>query len=303
MTTAHPSTSTVQPVQSIQMIVAWTAMLIVSPLPEIISGLITPNPPGWFLWFDFGALILLLGLSFTQPALQGLRGFLLAILAYMVGGVIWVSVRNSTAYSNWTQNTSWALTQIVEVSGHLLGVIFMALTLIGSGLTRRDLFLVKGDPNALAQPSPLHQTKEPQPWPRIIRDWLPWYLGIMILVLVLTFRPDLSRFAHALVYLPTVIIASAINAFQEEFRFRSVLLARLGSVLGPNRALWLTAIFFGLNHIVGSQPNGPWGFFLATYLGWFLGKSMLETRGFYWAFLIHFLGDFAIFLFIATEHV
>lgn len=99
------------------------------------------------------------------------------------------------------------------------------------------------------------------------------------------------------------MIAATINAFQEEFRFRSVLLPRLGSVLGSNPALWLTAVFFGLNHIVGSQPNGPWGFLLATYLGWLLGKSMLETRGFVWAFLIHFLGDFTIYIFEAIDQV
>jgi membrane protease YdiL (CAAX protease family) len=286
-----------------RMIVAWAAMLIVSPLPEIISALITSNPFRWFFWFDFGALLVLLGLSFIQPTLRGLRGYLLAILAYIVGGLSWVLFRESTAYMNWVQNASWGVTQIAEVSGHLLGALLMALTLIGSGLTRRDLFLVKGDPNALAQPHPLHQTKEPRPWPRIIREWLPWYLGIMILVLVLTFRPDLSRAARALVFLPAAIIAAAINAFQEEFRFRSVLLPRLGPVLGSNPALWLTAVFFGLNHIIGSQPNGPWGFLLATYLGWLLGKSMLETRGFYWAFLIHFLGDFTIYVFEAIDQV
>lgn len=35
-------------------------------------------------------------------------------------------------------------------------------------------------------------------------------------------------------------------------------------------------------------------------MGWLLAKSMLETGGFFWAWLIHFLQDILIFSFILT---
>jgi hypothetical protein len=38
---------------------------------------------------------------------------------------------------------------------------------------------------------------------------------------------------------------------------------------------------------------------LAGYLGWIAAKSMIETRGFVWVFLIHFIGDFIIYSFWA----
>jgi hypothetical protein len=35
-------------------------------------------------------------------------------------------------------------------------------------------------------------------------------------------------------------------------------------------------------------PNGVIGVVMATCLGWLLGKAMLETRGFFWAWFITF---------------
>lgn len=37
--------------------------------------------------------------------------------------------------------------------------------------------------------------------------------------------------------------------------------------------------------------------------GWLLGKAMVERRGFFWAWLIHFLQDVLIFAFRAAGSV
>ncbi|MEJ2186731.1 MAG: CPBP family intramembrane metalloprotease, partial [Gemmatimonadota bacterium] len=78
-----------------------------------------------------------------------------------------------------------------------------------------------------------------------------------------------------------------MNAFNEELTYRSTLLAGLKSVVGPQQALWNAALFFGLAHYFG-VPYGILGVVMSTFLGWMLGKSMLETRGFVWAWFIHF---------------
>jgi len=36
-------------------------------------------------------------------------------------------------------------------------------------------------------------------------------------------------------------------------------------------------------------------------MGWILGKAMLETRGFFWTWWIHFLSDVAIFSFLTMS--
>jgi len=52
----------------------------------------------------------------------------------------------------------------------------------------------------------------------------------------------------------------------------------------------IISVFFGLSARYG-VPSGLLGVFLSSFLGWFLGKSMIETKGFFWAWLIHFLPD------------
>ena len=39
---------------------------------------------------------------------------------------------------------------------------------------------------------------------------------------------------------------------------------------------------------------------LSVFMGWLLGKAMVETRGLFWAWWIHFLSDVVIFTFLAV---
>ena len=92
---------------------------------------------------------------------------------------------------------------------------------------------------------------------------------------------------------------ATLNAASEEFQFRSVLLAHLRGVFRPLEMALLTAVFFGLGHYYG-QPSGPLGVLMAGFAGWIWARSMIETRGGVWAFLIHFVQDIVIFAFLAV---
>jgi len=67
--------------------------------------------------------------------------------------------------------------------------------------------------------------------------------------------------------------------------------------VGREQALWLTSFFFGVGHYYG-VPYGVVGVLLAGFLGWFLGKNMVETGRVAWAWFIHFLQDVIIFTFL-----
>jgi membrane protease YdiL (CAAX protease family) len=108
--------------------------------------------------------------------------------------------------------------------------------------------------------------------------------------------------ALALPLIPVALLIAAINAFNEEFTLRAAPISQLWQALGKWRALAVTSLFFGIGHYYG-VPSGLLGVLLATFLGWFLGKSMLETKGFSWAWLIHFLPDAFIFSFFAIAAV
>lgn len=59
--------------------------------------------------------------------------------------------------------------------------------------------------------------------------------------------------------------------------------------------LLINAVFFGLSHYLYGSPPGIIGFLMTGFLAWLLGKSILETRGLFWAWFIHFVADVVIF--------
>jgi membrane protease YdiL (CAAX protease family) len=100
--------------------------------------------------------------------------------------------------------------------------------------------------------------------------------------------------------LPSILFYAALNAFNEEMTYRSPVLATLEPVGGSKQALWTAAYFFGIAHYFGT-PGGLLGGILSIFMGWILGRGMVETRGLLWAWWIHFLADIAIFVFLAAD--
>lgn len=64
----------------------------------------------------------------------------------------------------------------------------------------------------------------------------------------------------------------------------------------------LTGALFGIGHYYG-VPYGIVGVVMASVWGWYLGKCMVETKGFVWPWFIHFLQDVLIFTFMAIGAV
>lgn len=93
---------------------------------------------------------------------------------------------------------------------------------------------------------------------------------------------------------PLVLLFSATNAWSEEIISRFVIVAGLDGKLKPVVICWISAIIFGLAHFSGT-PGGVSGVIMSGTLGWFLAKSVVETRGLGWAWFIHFLQDIVIF--------
>jgi len=307
-TTQSSSTQGVEARRAELIALAWGAILIVS-TPTIILRLLVrgvpaePLTPVWLAWAQVVVLTVLWAVTWVWPALKPLRSFVLAILAFSFGFFLVIPfVEESAAWTNWMEQASWGIWLVAKLGIRLIIVALMALTLIGSGIGRRQLFLVRGNPSAPGQPTRLllDILREPKPWNRVVREWLPFYAVILLIVVGIQVRPDVSQVLRAVTFLPAIVVMAAINAFSEEFEFRSVLLARLEPVLGPWQAILMTSVMFGLGHYFGA-PSGPFGVLLATYLGWIAAKSMIETRGFVWAFLIHFVGDFIIYTFWAMS--
>jgi membrane protease YdiL (CAAX protease family) len=278
--------------------IAWSAMLAASALPEILfqwGG----TPP---LWLPLGQVALLLGAAVVfalSPVTRGLCGFILALAALRLGwSVIMPAIAFSDTVARWAQGLDWGarlfLGRLLAVSGALV----MLITLIGSGLTRGDLFLRRGQLDALAQPEKVLWFRRPIPWTRFGTQLLIIFGVVLPLFLIFTVRPDFAQAGRIWHFLPWGIAIALLNAANEEFQFRCVLLARLRESLRDKEAVLLTATLFGLGHYYG-QPSGPIGVVMAGVAGWIWGKSMVETRGCAWAFCTHVVQDIVIFCFLA----
>jgi hypothetical protein len=95
-------------------------------------------------------------------------------------------------------------------------------------------------------------------------------------------------------YLPWILVFSITNSFVEEMITRFGVVYSLDGLI-PDSYIYLTSgVIFGLVHYFG-VPGGLPGVLLAGFLGWLLAKSIGETKGIFWAWLIHFLQDIIIF--------
>lgn len=137
-----------------------------------------------------------------------------------------------------------------------------------------------------------------------IPDGLSWrslgaYLSVFITLGTLTFiylqfRKSVGGLKPLLPYLPWVVLFSLTNSFAEEIVYRLGVIVPLVGHIETGYILLLSAILFGAPHLRG-MPNGIVGALMAGFLGWLLAKSVIETDGIFWAWLIHFLQDIPIF--------
>lgn len=280
-------------------IIAWGAV-VVSTVPEIIW-----RESGHRMSFFFTALesllIAIAGIAVLAfPRLRGLSRFLLAVAAVdFAWGYVAPALADTNFIRSLSYNASWGARLFVARMMTLSGAVLGGLTLIGSGLTRRDLFLCRGDLAAPAQPIPFLGLRKPVPW--------TWFGPALILVFALAVVPflyfstwpDFGAGDRILRAFPWILALAALNAASEEFQFRNLILAHLRNLFRPAEAVLLSAAFFGLGHYYG-HPSGPTGVAMAGFAGWIWGRSMIETRGSFWAFGTHLAQDIIILTFLAV---
>jgi membrane protease YdiL (CAAX protease family) len=276
--------------------VAWIALLFGSALTHVIwvEGLGYKDSPTWDYVVRFIVLVALLTLSWLWPKLRPLRGFLLAILAFNVAIDVQLSLVALPQVAALPPVLFALTTALLSV---ILAVVLMALTLIRSGLSRRDLFLSRGNMRA--------RSHLPLPFVSSWRWTLVGPLAFVVLAipliveLVLEIHPNIALAHNMLSLLPLIIVFGIINAAQEEFTYRAVYLARLAPVVGTGQALLITSVNFGINHWVGGHPDGLVGAVTVALAGYILGRSMLDTHGIAWAWIIHTAADIIVSLLLA----
>lgn len=297
---------TEKPVSSNRFLIpaAWAIMLVVSILPNALLHELAGGSPAWLGWAKIGLLAGLAVTTLFWQALRPLRNFILLLVAIFGFEMLVGWLTGSALWQGWFGGENAPFTS--SMLGIQLGRLIVSLLMIGVllllGYRRTDFFLARGQLDAPIEPVRWLGVSKSEPWTKF--GWqFALYISLgTLLFLVLGGRPSPAALLDALPMLPAVLLFATMNAFNEELTYRASLLAGLEHVIGQQQALWNTAIFFGIGHYFG-VPYGVVGVVMATFLGWVMGKAMLETRGFFWAWFIHFLQDVLIFSFMAIGSI
>lgn len=282
---------------------AWAVMLASSTLPDIFFTELTNQVPAWLLpvkLFFLGGLIVI-SLLLKK---SGVRVLAIVLFAVNISQIFPVGFSVVTLWekafgeisSSFTAGQVGVQTQKIFITLLLIGFMFLL------GFKRKEIFLDKGNPKASIRPVRWLGFPEPDPWTHFGGQWAIYISLGTLVFLVLGGRPSIADFQNALPLAPLILLFAALNAFSEEVTYRSVIIGSLEKELGSRQSVWIAAAYFGLAHYYG-VPYGFIGVAMSTFLGWMLGKAMVETRGMFWAWLIHFLQDVLIFTFMAAGAV
>lgn len=286
-------------------VTAWVFLLLASMLPIIVLQEVFHQTVSSDLRSAIAAGVVIVGLilTFMWDALRSLRNFFILFLVLVgVEWLVYTRIDLLWFYPSWLKDSSFNVYMLAEQSLRLMVTLGMIAALFILKKSWDKFFLVKGDTSAPVEPVKWLGIKAGERWNHLGRIFaIILSLGTLAF-LVLAGRPPLDIVIRALPFLPAVLIAAVLNAFNEEMTYKASFLSVLKEPLGKHQALWLMAAYFGLGHYYG-VPYGIIGVLMAGFLGWFLGKSMLETRGFLWAWFIHFVQDVLIFAFMAIGSI
>lgn len=284
---------------------AWGFLLLASGLPRIILQEVFNYQVSNNLGSGIAAVVILVGLALTFPwtTVRALRPFFVLFLVLVgVEWIVFTVIGGLSVYTTWLANPSFNVNMMANQSLRLMVTLVIIAVLFLLKKRRDAFFLVTGDTGAPVERVRWLDIKEGERWDKLGRNFAVILSLGTLAFLVFAGRPPMDIAIRALPFLPAVLLAAAFNAFNEEMTYKASFLSVLQDVVGKHQAPWLMAAYFGIGHFYGI-PYGVIGVLMAGFLGWFLGKSMLETRGLGWAWFIHFIQDVLIFAFLAIGSI
>jgi membrane protease YdiL (CAAX protease family) len=156
---------------------------------------------------------------------------------------------------------------------------------------RQRFFLVKGNINAKIEPIKWLGQKSLSPLWKFGLIFTLVVIVAQFFMFILPLSTTSNTLRHLIPLIPIILLLAAANGFTEEITFRAAPISSVYEVVGKSNAIWMAAILFGLSHYIGGVPSGVPGVLITTFLGWFFGKCMLDSRGFFWPWLFHTLQD------------
>ncbi|MCU0523125.1 MAG: CPBP family intramembrane metalloprotease [Anaerolineae bacterium] len=283
----------------IHIALAWTVALLASSLGDIVAYELTGGVPLWLSWAKAGLLVALITLGSFWRAIKPLRPFfvILLALAILMGAHGWLLAQ--PAVVAWQGRQSFAIAalslQVLEMGVALLliGVLFVLRR------RREAFFLVRGDLDAVAQPVRWLGQKTPGPLSSFGLLFTLVVVVAQVLIFIVPLSPSAGTLRRLLPLAPVIVLLAISNGFNEEVMLRAAPVGPVFEVVGTQNAIWMAAVLFGLSHYIGGIPSGIPGVVITTFLGWFFGKCMVDSKGLFWPWLFHAVQDILPFTFAA----
>ncbi|MHC1735350.1 MAG: CPBP family intramembrane glutamic endopeptidase [Erysipelotrichaceae bacterium] len=269
--------------------------IAVSILPEILVIQFDPSILSWVL--PLKTIIVFILLILSQKKNRSVIDFGLVCFVLLLFQLFSDKIQTLIIWKELFSNDTF-----IDVIGASLflksfSVILVLAVLFIRLKDRRAFFLTKGNLDVYAS-----EIK----WLGIPANWVTWKkLALVsgILISLGTFMGTVftvtgfnipKNAGELLSFFPYIVWFALLNSLFEGIVYRNGILATLSRILPQEKAILAGALIFGVAHYFGA-PGGIIGAIMASFLGWFMGRSVLETKGIAAAWLIHFMQDTVIF--------
>jgi membrane protease YdiL (CAAX protease family) len=291
MTTSRDQSEHTNHSNASSIVLAWVVTLLASSLGDIAWFELTGVVPLWLLWAKISLLGALILLSWLLKPIKALRFFFVMLLAitslmrantWLLGSPAWIAWQNQQPFKVVAMT---AQSVEIGIALFLIGMLFLLRK------HRQRFFLVKGDMNAKIEPVKWLGQKSPSPLWRFGLVFTLIVIVAQFFMFILPLSTTSNTLRHLMPLIPMILLLAAANGFTEEITLRAAPISTVYEVVGKTNAIWMAAILFGLSHYIGGIPSGVPGVLITTFLGWFFGKCMMDSRGFFWPWLFHTLQD------------
>lgn len=218
----------------------------------------------------------------------------LSIVGLMTAAIIYL-MGNSLFTVNWFSTNYLNRTMAYQASTLALSLVIVLVTAFQTEFqSLRLLSLTRIDGKVLPEPWIGITKRNKDSWKKLGRNMA---IVISIVTAVAIYFQVIQKGVIQTLTLASflsIILFALTNSFVEETTYRHTFASIVEyHGLSPHISKALSALIFGGFHYLGTPGKIP-GVLLAGFLGWFLSKSVHETKGFFWAWLIHFVQDVII---------
>lgn len=272
-------------------------VILVSIIPEILFSEMTGSIPGWLHYGRLAALALIaISLQLVLP-LKHLTKFVMLLIAKSFGHILVNLVAGIEAWTDAFPTHTFLGSFGGDIILKIIQVIPVTLALLVLFKGPAEAYLIKGDLTVKAEEIKWLSIRQDRfSWGRLaVISGLLICLGTILLTVITvtgaSVKPDFSLLP---VLFPLILVLALFNSLCEGIVYRSTVLSSLKNILPKNQLMLLAAAFFGIAHYYGA-PGGIIGVVMSGLLGWYMCRSMFETRGFASSWIIHFMQDVVIF--------